>query len=648
VRAALLPLGLIALTAACGEDRTTGETMEVLEIVRDLMTEPPEWQVEEAHPDKEPAVDVICPAMKHELDGADMLALVLPPPSRVSFTIEEDEAPATLRMRAGVDITARKVFGEQVPEGVFAFEVLLDGESVHRSETIVSYRGPAGTSWMDVGGPDGLAVEPGSVVTLITEARTPAGEVVENGPVAFAGFGGLRLERTRSRPRTRSSPDHPNIVLVVMDTLRADRLSAYGYERPTSPHLERLAERGTLFEEAYATSSWTWPSTASILTGLHPYEHGVMDSTSCFIANELTTLAECLQDVGLTTAAWTANPLVTASRNFAQGFETFEDDLVRFRDGQEFMDDVVAWMGRQAGTRFFLYLHLTEPHLPYHMLPDAQQLLAPDVSEEFNEGVVDVVHRLSFGKGFGEDGRSRLEELVTADEREQIGRLYDACVRSGDHWLGVVLDTLERLELDQETIVVFTSDHGEELFERSYFGHSNNVHKEQVFVPFVMAGPGIPEGRRVRTPVSNRRVAPYLAQRGGARLGGGFDELEFFGPEVLDRPVLFATEKGYWKGQGPVTIQGLRIGADQIHVAPNAGPWGTDGDHPEGDLRVFDLSADPGEQVDLALTDPERAARLRAELERRFAELEPLFESPAHAVGAGTAFLLERIGYAGN
>ncbi len=631
-----------ALLAACGGDEPPpGEPMEVFDIVRDLLADPPAWEVEREHPKQAPKVDVISPALHHSFDGADMIALVLPPPSQVGFTIDADDGPAVLRARVGVDITTFKHLSDAVPTASFQFEVAVNGD-VRFSQTITIERGASrvGSSWLDVGGAAGVPVAAGDRVTLRCLARDPEGELVEPGPAAFAGFGGLRLERRLALPRSRSSAASPNLVLIVMDTLRVDRLATYGYSRPTSPRLDELAERGTVFENAYATASWTLPSTASMLTGLHPIEHGVENQGNFFLGWKLSTLAEALQRAGVSTAGWSGNPLISHSRNFSQGFERFEDDIVGFRKTDSFFDEIGAWIDGRGDERFFLYLHLTEPHQPYTPLEEGRAAFAPRAARDIDTG--EIERRLEVGEHVDANGVPRLDRAVTEREREDVSDLYDACVWSADHWLGRVSDALERAGLDERTVLVFTSDHGEELFDRGFVGHARSLMSELVRVPLVVAGPGVPAGVRIDAPVSNRLVAPYLAERGGAHLPTPFTARLFDDPG--DASVLFSTEKGEWNGKRGLRILGMRTGERVVHVAPDGAPWGSATAAEGGDVHVFDLASDPGERKNLW---SESDASLREELERRFGALEPVFEGAELRVGAGTQYLLQRIGYAG-
>ncbi len=653
LRRSLACAALLSLAACADEPAIPEDAIEITEIVRDLLVDPPEWEVERAHPKQDLlAVEVITPALHHRFDGSDMISLVLAPPADVSFVVADADGPTILRARAGVDITAFQYLSEAAPESTFSFEVLVNDElrfqgdvtiardRRRRAEEVWKLRPRRnGSSWLDVGGEDGLAVEPGDRVTFRTHASAAG---IPDSAIVM-GFGGLRLERRRYVARTPSSVADPNLVLVVMDTLRTDRLGVYGYERDTSPVLDRMAERGALFENAYATASWTLPSTASILTGLHPEEHGVTDQGNYFLAWQLSTLAEALQRRGFSTAAWSGNPLISKSRNFSQGFEHFGDDLADFRKTGAFFDEVDAWLAERADDRFFLFLQLTEPHEPYDPLASARAKFALEIDEAFD---ADAVEKRLLQGDRQRDYFARLERLVSEEERRTVDALYDACVWSGDHWLGRLEGSLARLGLDDRTVIVFTSDHGEELFDRGFLGHARSLMGELVRAPLVVAGPGVPAGARIDASISNRLVGPYLAYRGGATLGSeaGVDPL--FG-ERASEPVLFSTEKGDWNGQRGVRIRGMRDGPFVVHFAPTAIEWGGTSPLPDGEVRIYDLGADPGETRDLGDSRPDDARRLREEIARRFGALKPAVEGTDLSVGAGTRNLLDRIGYTG-
>src|SRR5262245_8065298 len=282
----LAPL-LFFLCAACGEQASTPGTMEVVRIVRDVLAEPGAWEVVSAHPEGPPRLEVICPSASSGVDGVDMPALVVAPPGEVRLPIGAElvagPEPVWLVARAGVDQLTFGKLSEKHPALRVAFE-LRAGERVLAREEIELVRGQhRENAWRDLGGKRGVELTGPEPLPCRPTTSLPDGSSLGRPSAVRAGFGGLRLVQRLPRARTRSAPGAPNVVLVVMDTLRLDRLSAYGYERATTPHLAALAERGVLFENCYSTASWTWPATASILTGLTPMEHGLVGEGSSFL-----------------------------------------------------------------------------------------------------------------------------------------------------------------------------------------------------------------------------------------------------------------------------------------------------------------------------------------------------------------------------
>ena len=635
---------LAGLSAGCGQAGPGHDgDMRIARIVRDLLAEPPEWEIVQARADLVPAVEVISPALGGRIDGADMPSLVLAPPCEVRFAIEGELLPAVLRGRVGVDCTALRHLTPEFPSSTVVFEVLGDGRVLCEERVRIERCRWRENVWVELGGPRGIPLEGRVELSLRTTALGPDGAPVEPPLALRAGFGGLRLERSAVRARTRSSPGEPNVVLVVMDTLRADRLSAYGYPRPTSPVLEELARRGVLHEEAHSTASWTWPATASVLTGLMPEEHGVIDETSSFLVEGVTTLAELLQERGVTTAAWSANPIVSPSRNFDQGFERFETSPEDFRKTGEFFAEVRGWLGERGDRRFFLYLHLAEPHGPLVPLEEGVQLFAPGVPRAAWRRVEDRRRRLS-ERTLLDDSAMAIDGLISDEERAWASDLYDASVWSGDRWLGELLATLAELGLEDETLVAFTSDHGEELFERGSFGHGQSLHRELVRVPLVLAGPGLPQGRRVTRVTSNRLLAPGLAHLAGLELPEGESAARGLLGEWGDEPAFFSTSQGWWRGKKNVDLFGLRSENWSLHLALDEDAAG---ERTAVDVHLFQVSVDPTERDDVSAEHAELVSELSAMLLERARQLQAARIGHAVRAGAATERLLEQLGYAG-
>ena len=628
--------------------------MHVERVVRDFLAEPGTWETVRAHPEGAPRVEVICPSYSTRTDGVDMPALVVPPPGEVRLLLGDEAAaadPEPLRLvaRVGVDQLAFGKLSEKAPTARFAFELRAGERVLARQEIELDRTRHKENAWVDLGGRDGIELRGAREVSLRTEALRADGSTIELRFAVRAGFGDLRLVRVGARPRTRSSPEQPSVILVVMDTLRADHLSTYGYGKPTSPHLSELAERGVLFETCYSTASWTWPATASILTGLTTMEHGLVGQRSSYLFEQSETLAESLQLAGFTTAAWSGNPIVSPRRNFDQGFESFHGfGAGDMSETAEFFEEVRAFLRREKGTRFFLYLHLVDPHTPHDPLDEGARLFARDVPLEFRAKCNDLWRATEHGEGIRPGGEVALDGIASPKEREWTAQLYDASVWSGDHWLGELLAELSALGLDDETLVAFTADHGEELFERGFFGHGHSLKQELVRVPLVLAGPGVPAARRNRGLVSAHMLASLLARLAGVAFGDGEAALRMLTrPERGEDLLLFTTTRGWWKGRDNVRLVGLTDGKWKLNLALDGAPWGGTAPAPGGDLELYDLEHDPREQEDLAANRPEDAARLRALLLERLSALEARRIGTDIPAGEATMRMLEELGYAG-
>jgi len=265
-----------------------------------------------------------------------------------------------------------------------------------------------------------------------------------------------------------------NVVLISVDTLRADRLGAYGYrQRETSPNLDHLARDGILFENHMAASPWTVPSHVSLLTSLHPTAHGV---TSSFrvqmhklgsggaydrIPEATLTLAEALAASGRASAAFTGGVTLDPRIGFGQGFDTYETDMYKL--SQRKIERMLDWAEGRGGEPFFLFWHTFEVHAPY-LEPDfLPEVLPAEQARRLVRGLRKL--RRTSGSKSTREGSNLLEQHG-AYTLEVCEALYDAGVLSFDRWLGELVGRLLELDLYDRTLIVFTSDHGEQLGER--------------------------------------------------------------------------------------------------------------------------------------------------------------------------------------
>jgi arylsulfatase A-like enzyme len=295
----------------------------------------------------------------------------------------------------------------------------------------------------------------------------------------------------------------PNILLIVIDTLRADRLGCYGNERGLTPFLDSLGARGTVFVNAYAPSSWTCPSVASLMTSRYPMQHRVVSFASK-LADEERTLAETLQPSGYLAGGFSANFRLLEALGYAQGFQHWRADLKHDGGlrGGDLRRQSMEWLDQARrsapGQPILLYLHYMEPHAPYDPPePFRQQFLRKD------DGALDAATANEYLVGL------RWYKLTHPDV-EMLASLYDAEVASADAELRSLFAELEQRDFLRNAIVVVTADHGEEFWEHGNLSHGTSLYNESVRVPLLLIAPGYAGGRRVEQNVSLVDVAPTL------------------------------------------------------------------------------------------------------------------------------------------
>ena len=297
----------------------------------------------------------------------------------------------------------------------------------------------------------------------------------------------------------RSSIDRPNILLYVVDTLRADHLGVYGYSRPVSPELDKFAAQATVFDNAVANSSWTRAAMASIFTGLWPLKHAA-NGRKDILDPEAITLAEILSEAGYQTAAKVRNWNVFPVFGFRQGF----DDYQRVRDGKadKVSRQVAEWLDtRETDKPFFLWVHTVDPHEPYRPPAETRDLFMAENQEDWG---------LDKHPGF------KRTATMTDEEKESVTNylrsLYDAEIAFNDRGFGDLIRTLDEQELLDSTVVIFVSDHGEEFLDHGTWGHGRNLYAEQINVPLIIRFPDRGQGRRVSEVVQQIDLLPTLLE----------------------------------------------------------------------------------------------------------------------------------------
>ncbi len=317
--------------------------------------------------------------------------------------------------------------------------------------------------------------------------------LTSEGLVAWAEIHALRSEESAGRPA------RPDLVLISIDTLRADHLSTYGYHRPTSPRLDRLAAESHVFRRSLSASTWTLPSTATLLTGLLPAQHGLL-SIRQRLPPPVDTLAERLGRLGYRTAAFTDGGFVAPQWGFSQGFERYDATAGKAwgpKDVAAIAGPAQRWLEENRFHPFFLFVHTYETHQPYTN----------------REGFADPFFDPAYDGRFADRASVRVSEAeaTAGADLERIVALYDGEVRRADHYLGRLLDALRASGRWRDTAVIVTSDHGEEFLDHGDFDHGfAKVFDPNVRVPLILKPPGEPAARTVDRPVTGLDVAPTL------------------------------------------------------------------------------------------------------------------------------------------
>lgn len=308
--------------------------------------------------------------------------------------------------------------------------------------------------------------------------------------VGFVGFACFKVSALK--------PQGPNVVILTIDTLRADHLGCYGYPRETSPTIDSLAADGIRFEHVYATRGMTWPSLTSMMTSLYPKTHGVRDN-QVPLEGQYLTLAEVLKNAGYRTGAFLANYYYAPNRGFdvKKGDEVGDLDRIVTRQAVEWLDGIDP-----KRDRFFLWLHQKNPHIPYQPPARILELFERDYTGPYN--------------GDGAMTDAVFVDRIDLAERDlsHLMALYDGEIRSSDTNMQDVLAKLREKGLEKDTLIVFTADHGEELYDHNkYFYHQCSIYDSVLRIPLIFKLPGaLAAGKVVGDQIQNVDVAPTILQ----------------------------------------------------------------------------------------------------------------------------------------
>lgn len=439
-------------------------------------------------------------------------------------------------------------------------------------------------------------------------------------------------------------PPRPNLVLVSIDTLRADHLTAYGYERSTSPEISRLASEGILFEQAFSQSPKTATSHMSLFTGVYPPAHRVAnwgERRQRRLSDDVPTLATLLAQAGYRTEAHTGGGNVSARLGFDQGFEIYEEHRgadLPFEGAGKALDRFVG-DDREVSPPFFLFVHTFAVHDPY-VPPSA--FAEEFVDPSYSGGIVgsqEELERLAGGTNYwarNAEYWNRVDRNDPADI-QHLKDLYDAEILFTDSQFAAFREHLRWLGLEDETIVVVLSDHGEEFLDHGGFLH-NAMFQEILHVPLIIRFPaslGLASGRRIQEVVRLVDVVPTL-----------LEVLGLPAPEHLQGESLLPLVEGSEALARPVFSQWLAGGRI---VALRDGDWKYM--RVKRQEQLFDLSADPRESVDRFSARPEVLAKLRQRVDEIIGESHAYAETQTPTrppeLDQQTRDQLEALGYLG-
>jgi choline-sulfatase len=424
---------------------------------------------------------------------------------------------------------------------------------------------------------------------------------MRQGPLALFAAAAVAASPGCSRDATKPATA-PSVLLVTIDTLRADHIGCYGHGAASTPTLDGLAARGTRFATAVAHAPLTAPSHASILTGLSPLGHGVRDNGAYVLPPSVRSVAEDFRQAGYRTAGFVSGFPLKRRFGFDRGFETFDDQLPRGKDARRTAyvertadrttDAALRWLeaARPAGSPgrpFFLWVHYYDPHAPYE---------AP------------------------------------AEAAAGAASPYDGEVAFVDAQLGRLLRRVEQLGDGGPTLVLVTADHGESLGEHGEDTHGIFLYDSTISVPFLLAGPGVPAGRVASVVARGIDVAPTLLDYAGLAskgMEGRSLRPAVSGGALGDEPA-YAESLHPQLQYGWAPLHSWRTGRFKLIEAPR--------------VELYDLGADPSEARDLAAKEPARRDAMRRGLQKAMAATTP---SAGQAVDPETAERLAALGYVG-
>lgn len=403
----------------------------------------------------------------------------------------------------------------------------------------------------------------------------------------------------------------PNVLLIVLDTTRADRCSVNGYAAPTTPEIERIAKSGVIYLNAWSPSGWTAPAHASLFTGLRPENHGLHRGNRHYLLPESNTLAARFKRAGYRTAAFSNNDTVCPENGFSQGFDVFRALYVDEKRPYPFAPathrEALEWAVADSDRPFFLFINDMEPHFRYEPPKVfAERFVPAAVEPQTVARARDIPAESLFLHNAGVEKQS--PEMLRA-----LSALYDGEIALLDHEVGRLIDDLEKAGLLLNTVVVITSDHGENFGEHGFVDHLFGANRALRHVPLVIRyPPRFEAGTRVEDTVRLEDIAPTLLEVCGLPVPPALDGESLLGnlPGRISRGLVDAPNQllDRWqtaipapKGLEPLRANIRAVYDGRFHFLV----------YSDGREELFDVFSDPGETLNLAGTRADVTDRLR-------------------------------------
>ncbi len=432
------------------------------------------------------------------------------------------------------------------------------------------------------------------------------------------------------------APARPNVLVLAVDTLRADRLGCQGNPRGLTPNLDRLAGGGVRFARAHAHAPWTLPSFATILSGELPPQHGAGGYADHYtgLRSEITTWPECFERAGYDTAAVVNVDFLSTPFGLTQGFATLDErftlDNARARDAHATTEAALDFLRRPRASPFLLFVHYFDPHAEYRPpQPWRERFADPRDAHEPN---------LVFGSREQVVAWRTGQSAAAPEDVARAEKLYDGEVAYVDDEIGRLCAALRTLPGGENTLIVLVADHGEEFLEHGSVEHGHSLHEELLHVPLLLSWPGHLEPRVEERPVGLVALARTLCRLCGVDPDPGFAELDLFEePRGRDADAAGFSYGNFWGAPWEALRSGDRA---WMRIPQSAGA---------SLVRFYDTSADPREQHDLSAERSAEAAGFaeRVEALRQRARTEGWRAGPPARLSEETLQRLRDTGYAG-